>query len=116
MAGARTIALLTDFGNDEFYAGVMHAVVAAGSPASRVIDLSHDIPAHNVSQASFVLSLSIDYLPEDAVVAAVIDPGVGGGRRGLVVEVGARLVVAPDNGVLSDLLVAGATGRAWAID
>jgi S-adenosyl-L-methionine hydrolase (adenosine-forming) len=116
MAPARAIALLTDFGRDEFYAGVMRAVVAAASPASRVIDLSHDVPAHDVAAASFVLSLSIDYLPRDAVVVAVIDPGVGGARRAIVVEVGERVVVAPDNGILSDLLVAGSTGKAWAVD
>jgi hypothetical protein len=87
---ARPIVLLTDYGGEDFYAGVTRTVVAAASPASPVVDLTHDIPAHDVARASFVLARSWDYLPHDAVVVVVVDPGVGTERRGLVAEVAAR--------------------------
>jgi len=116
MGSARPIAFLTDFGADDFYAGVMRAVATSASPASRLIDLSHGIPAHGVAQASFVLARSIDYLPADTVVVVVVDPGVGGDRRGILVEVDDRLLVGPDNGFASDLFAGRTTGRVFAID
>ena len=116
MASARPIVLVTDFGHDDFYAGVMRAVVAAGSPASRILDLGHDVPAHDIAKASFVLALAFQYLPADAVVVVVVDPGVGGARRALVLGVGGRVLVGPDNGFASDLVAAGAAPEAVAID
>jgi len=116
MGPARPIAFLTDFGVDDFYAGVMRAVATSASPSSRLIDLSHGIPAHGVAQASFVLARSIDYLPPDAVVVVVVDPGVGGDRCGIVVEVDGRILVGPDNGFASDLFAGRTTGRVFAID
>jgi S-adenosylmethionine hydrolase len=113
---ARPIVLLTDYGGDDFYAGVTRAVVAAASPASRVVDLTHDIPAHDVARASFVLARAFDYLPRDAVVVVVVDPGVGTPRRSLVAEVEDRVLVGPDNGFASDLLTAGADARFFALD
>jgi S-adenosylmethionine hydrolase len=107
---ARPLVLFTDFGGTDFYAGVTRAVLASASPASRVIDLQHDLPAHDVDAASFVLARAFEYLPRDAVVVAVIDPGVGTARRGLVLTLGERTLVGPDNGFASDLLLsAGAT-------
>ena len=102
---ARPIVLLTDYGATDFYAGVTRAVIAASSPASRVIDLQHDLPAHDISSASFVLARSIPYLPADAVIVVVVDPGVGTERRGLIVTVDDRILVGPDNGFASDLLI-----------
>jgi len=116
MAPARPIALLTDFGSTDFYAGVMRAVLATRSPASRVLDIHHDLPAHDIAQASFVLARVFPYLPPDAVIVAIVDPGVGSERRGLVLEFGQRTLVTPDNGTVSDLLTAGASGPAFALD
>jgi S-adenosylmethionine hydrolase len=113
---SRPIVLITDFGLGDFYAGVVRAVLAAAAPASPVVDLTHDIPAHDIDRCSFILSLAVDDLPPDAVVVAVVDPGVGGPRRALIVEAGTRLVVGPDNGFLSDLIVGGAETRFFAID
>ena len=113
---ARPIVLLTDYGSDEFYAGVTRAVIAASSPASSVIDLSHDIPPHDVARASFVLARSLDYMPSDAVVVVVVDPGVGTARRGVVIEAGDRALVGPDNGFASDLLATGVAARFAFID
>jgi S-adenosylmethionine hydrolase len=87
---ARPLVLLTDFGSTDFYAGIMRAVLASSSPTSRVIDLHHDIPAHDIDAASFVLARVFEYLPRDAVVICVVDPGVGTERRGLVITIGDR--------------------------
>ncbi len=113
---ARPIVLLTDYGGDEFYAGVTRAVVAASSPSSTVVDLSHDIPAHDVARASFVLARSLEYLPGDAVVVVVIDPGVGTSRRGIVIECMGRVLVGPDNGFASDLLASGIEADFFLLD
>ncbi|HEU4929721.1 MAG TPA: SAM-dependent chlorinase/fluorinase [Candidatus Krumholzibacteria bacterium] len=101
---ARPIVLLTDYGGDEFYAGVTRAVLAASSPSSLVVDLYHDIPAHDIARASFILARSFEYLPPDAVVVVVIDPGVGTSRRAVVIECHGRTLIGPDNGFASDLL------------
>ena len=63
--------LLTDYGETDFYAGVTRAVLASASPASRVLDLQHDLPAHDIAAASFVLARAWRHLPEDAVVVVV---------------------------------------------
>ena len=102
---ARPLVLLTDFGSTDFYPGVMRAVLLSSAPSSRVIDLHHDIPAHDIAAASFVLAQSFPYLPHDAVVVCVVDPGVGTERRGLVINIGERTLVGPDNGFASDLLL-----------
>ena len=103
---ARPLVLLTDYGATDFYAGVTRGVMASSSPASRIIDLQHDIPSHDIASASFVLARSIAYLPSDAVIVVVVDPGVGTERRGLVVTLDGHVIVGPDNGFLSDLLIA----------
>lgn len=103
---ARPLVLLTDYGATDFYAGVTRAVMAASSPASRIIDLQQDIPSHDIACASFVLARAIGYLPPDAVIVVVVDPGVGTDRRGLIVTLEGRVLVGPDNGFPSDLLLA----------
>lgn len=113
---SRPIAFLTDFGDRGFYAGVLRMAAAVRAPSSACIDISHDIPPHDVRLASFVLALSFDYLPEDAVVVAVVDPGVGGVRRALIADFGGRCVVTPDNGTLSDLLVSAPDARIVLLD
>lgn len=103
---ARPLVLLTDFGSTDFYAGVMRSVLAAAAPASRITDLHHDIPAHDIAAASFVLARTFEYLPRDAVIVCVVDPGVGTGRRCVAITVGERTLIGPDNGFASDLLLA----------
>jgi S-adenosylmethionine hydrolase len=98
------IALLTDFGRGSWYVGVMKGVVAGISPAASVIDLSHDVAAQDVSEGSFILGSAFGYFPAGTIFVAVVDPGVGGDRRNLVVKTERHLFVAPDNGVLSSAL------------
>lgn len=113
----RPLVLFTDFGSTDFYAGVVRAVLASAAPDSSLIDLHHDVPAHDIDVASFVLARAFEYLPHDAVLVAVVDPGVGTARRELIVTIGGRVLVGPDNGLASDLLLAhGARAEFVAVD
>lgn len=103
------IFLLSDFGLHDPYVGVLRAVIAGLEPAAQIHDLLHEVPAHDVLAARLHLAAALPYLPDGAVLGAIVDPGVGTSRRGVAVEAvatsGRRLVlVAPDNGLLSSLL------------
>jgi len=94
------IALLTDFGLDDHYVGVLHAVLENRAPGIPRIDLGHGVPPGDLRAGAFLLRESWTYLPEDTVVLVVIDPGVGGPRKAVAVRCGSRHVVGPDNGIL----------------
>jgi S-adenosylmethionine hydrolase len=103
VAEGRPIVFLSDYGLEDEFVGICHAVIARISPGSTVIDLSHAIPPQDVLRGALVLGRSIRYLPAEAVVLAVVDPGVGTARRPVAVETssGGQLLVGPDNGLLS---------------
>jgi len=104
MAERRIVAVVSDFGADSFYIGVMKGVVLAAAPDSRVVDLTHTIPPHAVDQASFILDTVSDFFPAGTVFLAVVDPGVGGARDNLVVEADGRYIVGADNGIATEVL------------
>lgn len=95
------ITLTTDFGHRDPFVGIMKGVVAGINPNARVIDLSHDIPPQNIMAGALVLRHSVPYFPRGTMHVAVIDPGVGGVRRPLLIECDGSYFVGPDNGVLS---------------
>jgi hypothetical protein len=97
----RLITLLTDFGTQDVYVGVMKGVMASLCPAARIIDLTHHIPPQDLHAARFNLLNSVPYFPQDAIHVVVVDPGVGTSRRGIVVETDRGILVGPDNGVMS---------------
>lgn len=99
-----TIALLTDFGLDDVYVGVMKAVITGICPVARVIDLSHAVQPQNIHQAAFLLANAVRYFPPGTVFVVVVDPGVGSVRRAVAARAGGYTFVAPDNGVLSYVL------------
>src|SRR5919198_5551754 len=103
MPKGRPIVFLSDYGLEDEFVGICHAVIARVSPESTVIDLSHAVPPQDVLRGALLLGRSIRYLPADAVVLAVVDPGVGTPRRPVAVETteGGQLLVGPDNGLLS---------------
>lgn len=108
----RLVALLTDFGSEDPYAGQVATVVAAASPA-RVVSLTHSVPAHHVQLGAHIVDTSLELLPAGAVLLGVVDPGVGTERRGLIVRRGNRWLVGPDNGLLIPM---NGRVRCWAID
>lgn len=96
-----TIALLTDFGTQDGYVGMMKGVMTGICPDARMIDITHAINPQHVRQAAFLLMNSYKHFPSGTVFLVVIDPGVGSRRRPVAVTAGDYLFVAPDNGVLS---------------
>jgi S-adenosylmethionine hydrolase len=97
----RPIFFLTDFGLSDTYVGVVKAVMLEIAPDARIVDLTHDVPPQDVRSGAFALLTAVPYLPRDAVVLAVVDPGVGTARRPIAVQLDGRSFVGPDNGLLS---------------
>ena len=99
------ITFLSDYGLGNEFVGVCHAVIARRCAQARIIDLTHSIPRHDVHTGAIVLRATLPYLP-DAIILAVVDPGVGTsgarGRRAVAVRTvdEDRLLVGPDNGLL----------------
>jgi len=108
------VALLTDFGLDDPYVGQMKAVLASRLPMVRILDLTHGVPVHDILAGAFFLSASLPWLPTGSVAVAVVDPGVGSSRRIVGLSWRGRLVLAPDNGLVSLLLACAAPDAAWA--
>ncbi len=94
------VCFLSDFGLQDDFVGTCHGVIARIAPETRVIDVTHGIPATAVLQGALVLSTTLPYMPV-GVHLAVVDPGVGGSRRPLALaDAEGRLFVGPDNGLL----------------
>jgi len=100
----RFIALLTDFGEDDFFVAFLKAVIAKINPSARIIDVTHHIPSFNLKAAGFILSSCYRYFPAGTIFLTVVDPGVGSSRRIILAETKDYFFIAPDNGVLSWIL------------
>jgi S-adenosyl-L-methionine hydrolase (adenosine-forming) len=98
------VALLTDFGTRDHYAGAMKGVILGIAADVTLVDLTHDIPPHNVLVGALELAACYKYFPQGTIFVAVVDPGVGSVRRAIAVDTGDHRFVAPDNGVLTLVL------------
>jgi S-adenosyl-L-methionine hydrolase (adenosine-forming) len=98
------IALLTDFGTRDHYAGTMKGVALGICPDATLVDITHEVPAHDVLDGALELAAAYKYFPAGTVFLVVVDPGVGSKRRGIAMEAGDYKFVAPDNGVLTAVL------------
>lgn len=119
MARPHPIFLLTDYGLEDAYAGVVRAVIAGAAPGVLVMDLTHRVPRGDITAGALQLWSAASYLPTPCVVVAVVDPGVGTERRPLCVTAGARALVGPDNGLLwpaAHRLAAPGLPIAWVLD
>jgi S-adenosylmethionine hydrolase len=95
------LTLLTDYGRDDEFVGVCHAVIRGIAPDVPIVDVSHGIPRHDVREGAIVLRNALPYLPL-GVHMAVVDPQVGTERRAVAVRCGdGNVLVGPDNGLLS---------------
>lgn len=94
------ITFTSDFGLDDWFVGVVHAVVYTIAPESRVVDLSHAVPPGDVRRGAFLLEAAAGDFPPGTVHLAVVDPGVGTARRALAVSARKQYFVGPDNGLL----------------
>lgn len=109
-----TVSLLTDYGVDDEFVGVLKSVIRDLAPHVALLDLSHGIRPYDIRAGSLSLARAIPYVPE-GVIVAVVDPGVGTARRAVAVEVadGAGVLVGPDNGLLAPAVaITGGASRA----
>ncbi len=109
------ITLLTDFGLDDEYVGVMKGVILSVTGAVPIVDLCHRVAPQDVRGAALLLGAAYPYFPAGTVHVAVVDPGVGGQRRIVCLQAGDFLFLAPDNGLLSVVLDREASVAAWAV-
>jgi S-adenosyl-L-methionine hydrolase (adenosine-forming) len=102
VAEPRPITFLSDYGYEDEFVGVCHAVIAQVAPGARVIDLTHGIGRQNVMQGAVALANALPFCPP-GVHLAVVDPGVGSPRRAVAIAAAeeGRFLVGPDNGLLS---------------
>ncbi|NMC50151.1 MAG: SAM-dependent chlorinase/fluorinase [Desulfovibrio sp.] len=107
------IGLVTDFGLSDPYVGQMKAVLASLAPEAVIVDITHGVPPHDILRGAFFLDVSLPWLPPGAVLAAVVDPGVGSDRRMVCLEARGRLVLAPDNGLVSLTIGREEVAGAW---
>ncbi|HEX2273269.1 MAG TPA: SAM-dependent chlorinase/fluorinase [Acidimicrobiales bacterium] len=125
-AGFETVSFLSDYGLEDEFVGVVKAVIRGIAPAAAVIDITHQVPPHDVRAGGLTLARTMQYLPP-GVVLAVVDPGVATERKAVAVEVGGApgadgeeesrsVLVGPDNGLLAPAVaLAGGARRAVAL-
>lgn len=98
------ITLTTDFGYDDAYVATLKGAILSTNPEANIIDISHSIEPQNILQAAFILGIAYRYFPNDTIHVAIVDPGVGSERQGVIVKTPSSLLVAPDNGILSYII------------
>ena len=101
MKNPSVVALLTDFGHQDVYVGVMKGVILARNREVQFIDLCHECSPGNIREAAFLLYSAWEHLPADTIVLSVVDPGVGSARREIISSQGSITYVGPDNGTIS---------------
>ncbi len=104
MTKYKHIALITDFGLDDNFVGVIKGVIYNINPNLNIIDITHNISPQNIIEASFLLENSYKYFPEGTIFLCVVDPGVGTERKVIILKQRKKIFIAPDNGILSFLL------------
>lgn len=95
------ITLITDFGLEDEYVGVMKGVILSRAPDTTIIDLTHNIGPQDLYRAAHVIHGTYHYFPAGTIHLVVVDPGVGGSRKIILVQADHHFFLAPDNGVLS---------------
>ena len=107
------ITLLTDFGEQDGYVGIMKGVIWGIAAQVQIADLSHTIPPQDILSGALTLARCASFFPPGTVHIAVIDPGVGTHRRAMAAQLGEQFFVGPDNGLVTRLLdITQAAGQA----
>jgi S-adenosylmethionine hydrolase len=95
------VTLTTDYGDEGYYVGVLRGVLLSQCPDAVLVDITHRIAPYSPLEGSFVLAQAVPAFPRGTVHLAVVDPGVGGLRKPLVVEQDGSFLVGPDNGLFT---------------
>jgi S-adenosyl-L-methionine hydrolase (adenosine-forming) len=116
MPSPRIVTFLSDFGSRDTFVGQMKGAALAVCPDLTLVDLTHEVPPHDVSAGSYLLWTAYRAFPPGTIHVAVVDPGVGTERRGLVVRTEHYTFVAPDNGLLTRVLDDEPAGSAFVLE
>lgn len=95
------IALISDFGQEDPYVGIMKGVISNLSPQSRLVDITHDIPPGDIQKAGISLWMAKPYFPAGTIFLCVVDPGVGTDRKAIILTDKQHVYIGPDNGVFT---------------
>ncbi len=105
MRRSRIVTLTTDFGLRDSYVAQMKAAILSIAAGVTLVDVTHDVAAQDVVEAALALESAVPVFPAGTVHVAVVDPGVGTARRGMIVDVAGHVLVGPDNGLFTPFLV-----------
>jgi S-adenosyl-L-methionine hydrolase (adenosine-forming) len=95
------ITLLTDFGTRDAYVASMKGVILGINPYAALVDITHDVEARNVMEGAFLLGEAFSSFPKGTIHVAVVDPGVGGPRRPVLIVTAGYFFIGPDNGLFA---------------
>ncbi|MEM2122898.1 MAG: SAM-dependent chlorinase/fluorinase [Candidatus Bathyarchaeia archaeon] len=95
------ITLLSDFGARDPYVAEMKGVILGICPEAVLVDVSHEVEKFNVAMGAFLLASAVKFFPKGSIHVAVVDPGVGGPRKPIIMDVECGYLVGPDNGLLA---------------
>ncbi|MBZ5516085.1 MAG: SAM-dependent chlorinase/fluorinase [Acidobacteriia bacterium] len=101
MPRKQVVTLITDFGDADYYVGVMKGVIAGINPDAEIVDICHQVNSYDIFDGAYTLAQSYRFFPTDTIHLIVVDPGVGTARRPILARTMDYKFVAPDNGVLS---------------
>jgi S-adenosylmethionine hydrolase len=110
-----TITLLTDFGLQDHFVAAMKGVMLGVNPDLRFVDISHLVPPHDIFAGAFTLNQACFCFPPGTVHLVVVDPGVGTARKAMALSAGGHFFVAPDNGLLTNVMESQESWSAWEI-
>ena len=95
------ITLLTDYGIKDSYVAEVKGAILRIAPDATIVDISHDVGNYSIDEGAFHMARSVPYFPEGTVHVGVVDPGVGGERKGIIIQARGAFLVGPDNGLLA---------------
>jgi hypothetical protein len=101
MARPQLVTLLTDFGSSDGYVGAVKGAILSVCPRAQIVDMSHDVPAHDILAGALALSAAAPHFPPDTLHVVIVDPTVGTDRKILVGRFGQQVYLFPDNGVIT---------------
>ena len=103
MSDNRIITLTTDFGYKDPFVAEMKGVILSVNPQAVIVDITHSIQPQDTEETAYVIGASFSYFPSGTIHIVVVDPGVGSGRKALILDAGGFYFVGPDNGVFSHI-------------
>ena len=99
------VVLLTDYGTTDFYVGALEGSIYSANPEARISTITHEVPAFNIAEGSYILAQAAREYPPGSVFVAEVDPGIGTGERSIVLETNdGKLFVGPDNGLFTGVM------------